>query len=394
MGIPSHLQMINSAGRRMRRGTFSRFQELPVEIRLMIWKLLVDPNRLISVQIKVLSDDPSEPTRTPSENYTLDMELGPTQSVLLRVNRESRSVALKFYRVHLPFNREAKFEPSGSVKVPMMKQILYFNPEHDTLCFSCYDCSNCFAFPKLLQDLFHHDPNHVGLMNWGIDGHFLSGLDNVIEKSKGSVRDTLLRHISGIQNIYFMSNCNRKVIGALQCYHERHVGLRFNHSIPIRPRTTIFYFGKPDPRDINQDLKAILTTLINPQQARITWHELQKRWPLAFDKPAANQHLIVANDVRDHDVAVNDLPAARMFLKNEDQGWIDFQYKWPALLRLTLKRGPPVEDADELARAVKPAFGFWLFPAHILGDVEGDYRRTRILDLSSHRPDLVLADLS
>lgn len=53
-----------------------------------------------------------------------------------------------------------------------------------------------------------------------------------------------------------------------------------------------------------------------------------------------------------------------------------------------------MEDANDLARAVKPAFGFWLFPAHILGDVEGDYRRTRILDLSGHRPDLVLADLS
>lgn len=59
------------------------------------------------------------------------MELGPTQNVLLRLNRESRCAALNFYRAHLPFNREAKFGPSGSVKIPMTEQMLYFDPEHE-----------------------------------------------------------------------------------------------------------------------------------------------------------------------------------------------------------------------------------------------------------------------
>lgn len=59
MGIPSHLQMINSIGSQTRCGTLGRFQELPVEIRLMIWKLLVDRNRGVSIQITTLLDDKS-----------------------------------------------------------------------------------------------------------------------------------------------------------------------------------------------------------------------------------------------------------------------------------------------------------------------------------------------
>lgn len=399
MDIPAHLQMINSASSQARHGTFDRFQKLPAEIRLIIWQNFVDRNRLINVEITTLSDDTTEdsqPTTTRNKcyGYALDMELGPTQNVLLRVNRESRSAALKFYRVHLPFHRKAKFGPSDSARVPMMEQIFYFNPEYDILHFSFPEYHSGSSFPKLLQDLRHHDPDHVGLMNCGIDAHFLSGLAYAIETSEGSARDTLLHHISCIQSIYFMSNCNREVIGVLDCYDERHVGFRFNHSLPIRPRSTIFDFGKPDPRDIDQDLKSVLTMFANPQEARIKWHELQQRWPLAFDKPAAKQHLIVARDVWDREVAVNDVPAAQRFLKNEDQGWIEAQHHRRAVVRFSTKKDPPVEDADELARAVKPAFGFWILPAHILGDVEGHYHRTRILDFSSNRPDLVLADLS
>lgn len=398
MDIPAHLQMINFTGSQTRHGTFDRFQQLPAEIRLMVWQNLVDRNRLINVEITALADDTTEdsqPTTTSSKSYALDMELGSTQNVLLSVNRESRSAALKFYRVHLPFYRKAKIGPSDSVMVPMMEQIFYFNPEHDILHLGFpYDYHHGSSLPKLLQDLRHHDPDHVGLVNCGIDAHFLSGLAYAIKGSEGSSQDTLLHQISCIQNIYFMSYCNREVIGVLNCYHERHVGFRFNHSLPIRPSTTIFDFGKPDPRNIDQDLKAILTASVNPQEARIKWHELQQRWPLAFDKPATKQHLIVARDTWDRELVVNGRATAQSFLKSEDQGWIEAQHKRPEIVRFSTNKEPPVEDADELARAVKPAFGFWLFPAHVLGDVEGFYRRTRILDLSSHRPELVLADLS
>jgi hypothetical protein len=61
------------------------------------------------------------------------------------------------------------------------------------------------------------------------------------------------------------------------------------------------------------------------------------------------------------------------------------------------KREPPVESAEDLAKAVKPAIGFWLFPVEAIGDPNnykpGRYWR-HIFNMSEYWPELAVGKLS
>ncbi|KAI1095439.1 hypothetical protein F5B19DRAFT_441598 [Rostrohypoxylon terebratum] len=103
-------QALNKAGAHAHGGVFPLFPKLPPELRLKIWEYLIAPR---IVAIACLDAEAPPPSEEPEEPWTtfpsLSSPTGPppaTIPVLLLVNRETRSLALKHY------------EPTFSWKVP------------------------------------------------------------------------------------------------------------------------------------------------------------------------------------------------------------------------------------------------------------------------------------
>lgn len=58
-----------------------------------------------------------------------------------------------------------------------------------------------------------------------------------------------------------------------------------------------------------------------------------------------------------------------------------------------LDRTPPPTTDGDLGKAVRPAFGFWVFPIQVLGSLGGNWEFKVLWDLSTHWPELWLAKL-
>ncbi|KAI0530395.1 hypothetical protein GGR58DRAFT_508475 [Xylaria digitata] len=95
-----------------------------------------------------------------------------------------------------------------------------------------------------------------------------------------------------------------------------------------------------------------------------------------------------------------DRAGAAEWLRNEEDGWIKSQERCASqILRKGYKL--PLESAEELEKASKPAIGFWLFPIEAIGPVPGSealaensefaWEAKRIVDMRKYWPQLCLA---
>lgn len=103
-------QALNQAGFHAHGGVFPLFPKLPPELRLKIWEYLIAPRIVAIACLDAEAPPPSEEPEEPWSTFPiLSPSPGPppaTIPVLLLVNRETRSLALKHY------------EPAFSWKVP------------------------------------------------------------------------------------------------------------------------------------------------------------------------------------------------------------------------------------------------------------------------------------
>src|SRR5579862_562593 len=111
MAASQHLQIINPPYCRGEDVLFSQFPMLPTELRLRIWQCSVEQHRLVEVEVEPLLGSEDAPLYSTTNalnklisgrNYTATAQGFQLHSKLLRVNSESRKVALRFYRVHIP----------------------------------------------------------------------------------------------------------------------------------------------------------------------------------------------------------------------------------------------------------------------------------------------------
>lgn len=114
--------------------SWTHFSRLPAELRLRIWRLSLQRNRMIEVNMYADPHNNTQPRCYADRNelgkivsgraYTL-IVLGQgyaaTLSPLLHVNSEARSAALEFYHIQLPFPQRG-----GAQK-------LYLNAEYDVV---------------------------------------------------------------------------------------------------------------------------------------------------------------------------------------------------------------------------------------------------------------------
>jgi hypothetical protein len=362
--------------------SFHVFPQFPTELRLKIWRHALERPRIIKIFLTAPDDGPR-----PHQDY--DPRIGAVQhmSKLFRVTRESREAALSFYRVHIPYNRLGSYDRFGNIKE--YPCTLYFNPEYDYLQISArmmmHHTTNWFA--DFLHDLKNvYDPRQVGLLNLIYD--YLLQVDyNKYHALTAQRQKAISDTIAQLQEVLIYGG---------RSHYDSHPQpeLFINRSFPVSPISPTFDRLSRDPRPIEQDLKRV-PLHSDPRIIYNLWRHLLRLWGIEPAEQTSYKYLYGTTnrhsvDIHDHgnaQVEVYDRDSAKIFLEKEDHAW---------------KHPPGREsrfDAEDLETAVKPAFGFWIFPIEAFGPLNKDENLDRemhssgIWDMSAFWPELLLASI-
>ena len=409
MSSQPHLQIFNSSqATHNEESHFPLFSLLPKELRLKIWRHSLQRWCIIHLFLnnqrgQTATQAGENPKSTSNgERYFTIVDGSRLFSKLLRVNRESREEALMFYRVHLP----CRFTGGATRERPTGHGTLHFNPEWDFLHIN----AEWPAKDTLLDFLYHlktiHDPRHIGLLNLAVDGNGLNGNDLYGLQSsdlESEVRSAFVETLTQLREVWFVSTprVGRQILGALNGLGTSET--MFNRSLPIMTMPPTFERLHRDPRPIAQDLRT-LTGLAGSRDVVQLWLQLLKKWRTS--PPGIEYRFLLAFDPTIGGDQISDRTGAKTWLQKEDDQWNgcapddgflkDKEVKWPV----------GAEDEkysnEDLERAVRPAFGFWLFPAEALGPIdkkgllEDEGSRTKeetFSNMIEHWPELALSSL-
>jgi hypothetical protein len=383
-----HLTIVNATYPLGKNNYFHFFPKLPTEIRLRIWRCSLEQQRLLQIQVEKRHLEDNHPYQAQEKNdglidkpnYDINVAGACLNSKILSVNVESRQSALNFYRIHIPSD-------PGKTKDGSRTNVLYVNPEYDFV----FIQANLFpegAIANLLSNIKNLDPRYVGLRKLALDETGIQNLTATEEISSFRGASTFVDCLCSLEEIIWVaeSTVGRACTGWRQDYPN--VGVRFNHSMPLRSITPIFELLAKDPRPIGFDLKYVLTANGDPRRMRLDWQELLARWKIRHKQPIKERVLFATRNPRNH---IYDAPKAAEYLKTEEERWVELQRTRPRIF--TMDSGKlPYEDAEKLSNAVRPAIGFWLFPAEALGSLEGDLSgRKMTFDMTGHWPELALS---
>ncbi|KAM0793989.1 hypothetical protein BDR22DRAFT_877317 [Usnea florida] len=406
-----HLQPINScSSTHHESSTFHLFATLPKELRTKIWRYALRRQRIIGIHInnqrgKSASEAGENPNSVENgELYFTVVDGSQVLSKFLRVDQESREEALKLYRVHLPCRftgGTSKERPSthGTLRINPEWDILYVNaewPAKDTL----------IAFIHRLKTVY--DPRHVGLLNLAIAINGLTGNDIIgVNPSdiKSDTRSAFVETLTQLREVWFVSTplVGRQITGPLSGFGT--AGALFNRAFPILSTPPTFERLPRDPRSISKDLEKTYG-LASSRDALDYWLRLLKKWQIS--PPKVMYRFFLAFDpsiVRGTNIS--DQVSAKVWLQKQEDQWNgkgprdtflpeDVEAKWPVGAHDEKYRN------EDLENAVRPAFGFWLFPVEALGRIGKDgllaeeERRPRgemFRDMTEHWPELGLSML-
>lgn len=409
MSSQPHLQMINaSQATHDEERKFHCFPQLPKELRLKIWRHTLQRRRMINIRLnnqrgQTATQAGENPASTShGERYFTLVEGSQLLSKLLRVNKESREEVSMFYRVHLPctlFRAEAWPRPRPR---PTCHGTLPFNPEWDFLRISW----EWQARDTLVDFLYHlktvHDPRHIGLLNLAVDVNCLDANDLHALQSSDldfEVRSAFVETLSRLREIWFVSTprAGRRIVGILSGLGTSET--TFNRSLPVMTKRPAFERLHRDPRPIDQDLKSLTGLAALPDVYQL-WLQLLKKW--CTYPPRIEYRFLLAFDPTIDGGQVSDRTSAKTWLQEEDDKWHGLGPDDGFLKDCKLKYPVGAEDEkyrnEDLEKAVRPAFGFWLFPAELgpmvdKGFLEDENSPKAFLNMTEHWPELALSSL-
>jgi len=269
--------------------------------------------------------------------------------------------------------------------------MFYCNPEFDFFNLEG-QASDVVAF---IHDLRAHDPRNVGLVNVALGANTLTSLrHDGHEITHPRVKASFTDFLSQVREVVWVAH---SIWGrTIRPYngHDDRLGFKFNHSLPVMGQTPRFELVKRDPRPIGPELQYVLTAASDPRRLRMQWRELLDMWQARPARPA-RERVLYAYREPPHRGLLWDVATAHRMLKDEEEGWLKTQESWRGIFRRFEKKDPPIEGPEELAKAVRPAIGFWLFPAEAAGETEGyNMEMKTVTDLSGYWPELALECLS
>jgi len=417
-----HLEAINQSYNCGGGGdvVFDQFSMLSAELRLLIWHCALEEFRLLEVMVEgewaplpevegavsPSRDGPPLYSTTNAlnklvsgRNYTVNVQGFPLYSKLLRVNRESRQAALEFYRLHIP----CYFRRTDAYSKRAVRATLYFNPEYDIWHLDADGPAAHFTehvFVDFLYDFKAYDPRGIGLLNLALASDAMIQLHSLANISEPRGKATLVDFLSQLREIIWIAHphAGRSIV---EMWDGAFVGIgfRFNHSMPGMGITPRFSLLGRDLRPIGPELKCVVTTCSNSRQMRILWRDPLERLEIRQAQPARERVLFAYRMPRYEELLVDDIKTADDFLGREEESWLRSQERtgchYHRVEYLTGKP-PPIEGPEELAKAVRPALGFWLFPVEALGSLESvdmSGSGKRVFDMSDHWSELALSTL-
>ncbi|MCJ1278688.1 hypothetical protein MMC21_006505 [Puttea exsequens] len=159
-----------------------------------------------------------------------------------------------------------------------------------------------------------------------------------------------------------------------------------------------------DPRPMAPDLKRVLTGTLDSRHMVQDWQHLPKKWWVPSSR--IEYRFLLAFDPTIGGDQISDCRSANRWLQKEDDKWNGRAPDDGFLKNKNIKWlvGALHENFrnEDLEKAVRPAFGFWLFPVDALGPLheegvskeEGFRSRAKaILDMIEHWPGLALSIL-
>ena len=406
-----HLQPINSRPfTHLESSTFPLFATLSKELRTKIWRYALRRHRIIRIHInnqrgKSASEAGEHADSVGNgELYSTVVDGSQLLSKFLRVDQESRQEVLKLYWVHLP----CRFTGGTSKEGPATHGTLHFNPEWDILYINAEwpAKDTLIAFIHRLKTI--HDPRHVGLLNLAIAINGLNGNDIIGVKPSALESDTrsaFVETLTQLGEVWFVSTplVGRQIVGPLSGFGT--AGAMFNRAFPILSTLSTFERLPRDPRSISKDLENT-SGLASSRDALEYWLRLLKKWQISPQK--VMYRFFLAFDPRVVGGSnISNQVSARAWLQTQEDQWNgkgpgddflpkDVEAKWPVGAHDERYRN------EDLENAVRPAFGFWLFPVEALGRIGKDgllvdeERRPRgemFTDMTEHWPELGLSNL-
>lgn len=420
MSTPPHLQIFTPVRTAHDdEPNFHPFPRLPGELRRKIWRYSLQRQRIIKLNLIVKGQLEQAPESTDSASlkvhYRAFVDSYQVLSKLLRVSCESREAALEFYRVKIPCTfsgggRAGFWDAEANARATTMKErsgTFYFNPEYDFFHIGT-ESSLQPVKDTLVEFLYHlkttYDPRHVGLLNWALDLNTLNGNDFYLLQPShidAEVKAAFVETLAQLQEVFFVSTPRggRHILGWRSGIPTSETIL--NRSFPIVTMTPTFERLQRDPRPIDQDLKQVFVGTWDQRDAIVLWQKLLTKWGVSA--PRIEYRFCLAFEPSTEIYAHT---CARNYLQKEDDAWngveIPEEEKTDFSRRMPVGADHEKYKNEDLKKAVRPAFGFWLFPVDALGLLqeegvskeEGYISRPKaLLDMSEHWPELGLSSL-
>lgn len=398
--VSRHLQIFNPQPRPTE--AFRLFPQLPAEIRQQIWECALTRERIFRVE---LEDDKKEKNRGVGKDGNFDitrMRYVPVirscniVSKILRVSREARQAALRFYRIRIPCQLDRK-DGKGQVDA-----IFYFNPEMDILWMN-NSAFGAYHFVNFLHHLRTADPLKIGLLNLCTTEHDLGCLSYFSGDEFDSGRwESFTSVLGGLRQVYFLcfDSMGRAYSGPGSPSPSIN-GWEMYRSRPIWSYIPTFDRMPRDPRAIERDLRKVFVGVADPRRGLYGWQQYLRGW--GIDPRPDVQHRLIVTTYSHFNENVKDRKSAASWLRDEDMKWRQIQYYRREDAQNETGREIPLEDPEELQRAPQSAVGFWVFPAEAVGDLpslEESYdssspywERHRVLDLTEYPPELCLSSM-
>ncbi|KAJ5697722.1 hypothetical protein N7488_011406 [Penicillium malachiteum] len=386
-----HLEIVNGLLEKPQSDSkFTLFCFLPIEIRLIIWEYALQKRRIIRVDIVSAQSEHLPPDNKP-EDVNVRRQSWVAKvfglhmiSKLFRVNQESRRVAKAFYRIRMPCSL---YDTPLSHDSEYPTECCYINPENDTIHISrIYGPTPEESMDRFLSFLHltkqSYDPFHVGVLRLALNQELLRIIQEGVQRwyskrlapgfvpENSAIMQSFKDTIVQLRELYFVSSrCRRQ-----NFEHHELDWPTFNRSLPIRPPMPAFEIYPQDPRSIQADLGQLLLGE-NPREMPFQWREIL--YQLGVSPANIDYHFMLGSDPPSQ-FAITNRKNATDFVQHEDNEWTGawrlgnslrngnwalrymeytdrfFECEIGALHEKNLN--------EDLTKAVKPAFGFWLFP--------------------------------